>query len=61
MYIIIVQDTIDIWRIKRRNMMRKRLTIAVDYDDTLALCTEYALYLEEKKTGEKFDYESVDK
>lgn len=60
-YIIIVQDTIDIWRIKRRNMMRKRLTIAVDYDDTLALCTEYALYLEEKKTGEKFDYESVDK
>lgn len=38
--------------------MKRKLKIAIDYDDVLALCTQYAVELEEKK-GNKLDYSSI--
>lgn len=38
--------------------MRNRLKIAIDYDDVLALCSEYAVQLEAKK-GNHLDYSSI--
>lgn len=40
--------------------MKNKLTIAIDYDDVLALCTEYAVQLETAK-GNALDYASIDK
>jgi guanylate kinase len=37
----------------------KKMTIAIDYDDVLALCTQYAVELE-AKNGNILDYSSID-
>ena len=38
-----------------------KMKIAIDYDDVLALCSQYALELEEKNSGKALDFSSIDR
>lgn len=40
-------------------MIKKRLTVIVDFDDVLATCNEHAIEMHFKETGEILDYNSI--